>query len=351
MEASLSLVGTVPPLRLAPCFLRSVQDTTEGGRRGTAYGSAPASPRRPSLRPWLDPRRVHVFRLEGPGSRRNCPPPTQRMDHPQPPSSGSQASVRAAPPPSSRPPRRPRLGQPRGAQQDSCGLSACAGVSGASTQNHQNAGGEQRSRFVLCGRRGARAGSPPADPPDVGLRIGPARRGHVFCVDSAESRGHAPSSSTPISGLDGGRKKWHSACSVAASYKPPMLVTRVRLPACACFLPVADHPFLAGGARLQMQLPTVNTMHGPVLAPAPCSQPEERRRHHTVGAPGGLCLVCHEPSRVQGSGAGYQDNCPASPPDVLTTSCLDRQQLRSWNQKSSGAWFRSTDLWVMSPTR
>ena len=25
-----------------------------------------------------------------------------------------------------------------------------------------------------------------------------------------------------------------SACSVAASYKPPMLVTRVRLPACAC---------------------------------------------------------------------------------------------------------------------
>ena len=27
----------------------------------------------------------------------------------------------------------------------------------------------------------------------------------------------------------------HSACSVAASYKPPMLVTRVRLPACACF--------------------------------------------------------------------------------------------------------------------
>ena len=53
---------------------------------------------RPSLRPWLDPRRVHVFRLEGPGSRRNCPPPTQRMDHPQPPSSGSQASSHAAPP-------------------------------------------------------------------------------------------------------------------------------------------------------------------------------------------------------------------------------------------------------------
>ena len=26
-----------------------------------------------------------------------------------------------------------------------------------------------------------------------------------------------------------------SACSVAASYKPPMLVTRVRLPACAHF--------------------------------------------------------------------------------------------------------------------
>ena len=27
----------------------------------------------------------------------------------------------------------------------------------------------------------------------------------------------------------------HGACSVAASYKPPMLVTRVRLPACASF--------------------------------------------------------------------------------------------------------------------
>ena len=30
-----------------------------------------------------------------------------------------------------------------------------------------------------------------------------------------------------------------SACSVAASYKPPMLVTRVRLPACACVAPLA----------------------------------------------------------------------------------------------------------------
>ena len=29
-----------------------------------------------------------------------------------------------------------------------------------------------------------------------------------------------------------------SACSVAASYKPPMLVTRVRLPACADFCPI-----------------------------------------------------------------------------------------------------------------
>ena len=27
---------------------------------------------------------------------------------------------------------------------------------------------------------------------------------------------------------------WHRACSVAVSYKPPMFVTRVRLPACAC---------------------------------------------------------------------------------------------------------------------
>ena len=36
-----------------------------------------------------------------------------------------------------------------------------------------------------------------------------------------------------------------STCSVAASYKPPMLVTRVRLPACAVFVGVvADVVFL-----------------------------------------------------------------------------------------------------------
>ena len=34
-----------------------------------------------------------------------------------------------------------------------------------------------------------------------------------------------------------------SACGVAASYKPPMLVTRVRLPACAVFLPCAQSFF------------------------------------------------------------------------------------------------------------
>ena len=69
------------------------------------------------------------------------------------------------------------------------GISACVGVSGASAQNCQNAGHEQRSRFVLCGRRGARAGSPPADPPDVGLRIGPARRG--VCFWAVAARVHA----------------------------------------------------------------------------------------------------------------------------------------------------------------
>ena len=33
-----------------------------------------------------------------------------------------------------------------------------------------------------------------------------------------------------------------STCSVAASYKPPMLVTRVRLPACAVFVGFARDP-------------------------------------------------------------------------------------------------------------
>ena len=32
---------------------------------------------------------------------------------------------------------------------------------------------------------------------------------------------------------------FRSACSVAASYKPPMLVTRVRLPACAMLVATA----------------------------------------------------------------------------------------------------------------
>ncbi len=91
--------------------------------------------------------------------------------------------------PSSRPARRARPGLPRGAQQDSCELSAGVAVSAASAQNHKNAGREQRSRCVLCGRRGARAGSPPADPPDVGLRIGPVR--HGFCFGAVAATDHA----------------------------------------------------------------------------------------------------------------------------------------------------------------
>ena len=43
----------------------------------------------------------------------------------------------------------------------------------------------------------------------------------------------------------GGRSNGMSTCSVAASYKPPMLVTRARLPACAVFFCViADAVFL-----------------------------------------------------------------------------------------------------------
>ena len=39
---------------------------------------------------------------------------------------------------------------------------------------------------------------------------------------------------------------FHRACSVTASYKPPMLVTRVRLPACADFSEGVPLPFAPG---------------------------------------------------------------------------------------------------------
>ena len=47
-----------------------------------------------------------------------------------------------------------------------------------------------------------------------------------------------------------GTQNHQGACSVAASYKPPMLVTRVRLPACALLVVVVAHwylPAMMGG--------------------------------------------------------------------------------------------------------
>ena len=53
--------------------------------------------------------------------------------------------------------------------------------------------------FLLGGRRGARAGSPPADPPDVGLRIGPARCGFSFCWGPAwVDEGELPAGEAPL---------------------------------------------------------------------------------------------------------------------------------------------------------
>ena len=50
----------------------------------------------------------------------------------------------------------------------------------------------------------------------------------------------------------GGRSNGMSTCSVAASYKPPMLVTRARLPACAVFWPYCRCCFLADVGSFSM---------------------------------------------------------------------------------------------------
>ena len=97
--------------------------------------------------------------------------------------------------------------------------------------------------------------------------------------------------------MEGGR---HGTAHVAASYKPPMLVTRVRLPACACFSPAADHPFLAGGARLQTQLPTVSAMDGPALAPLlPAVSPKSAERTTLMMQQVG-CAWCLLPQALAG---------------------------------------------------
>ena len=67
--------------------------------------------------------------------------------------------------------------------------------------------------------------------------MGPARCQPRHCRSSRQNNlydkqiGHHPHNSLHCSPAQS--RSDHGACSVAASYKPPMLVTRVRLPACA----------------------------------------------------------------------------------------------------------------------
>ena len=52
-----------------------------------------------------------------------------------------------------------------------------------------------------------------------------------------------------------------SACSVTASYKPPMLVTRVRLPACAYLFDRASKPYQTPDFQLRDWLTMLIGMH------------------------------------------------------------------------------------------